>query len=123
MQIHPFLIGFDYIIYMKTPYLDPFWERVKKLIRAHKITQEKFAAYIGVSFNTFKSWLRFNRIPNAYVCHDIAVALGVSVEFLVEGVDGKAMEKREQEALARKTAAGDIKKMARLIRRSAAMIG
>ena len=45
------------------------------------------------------------------------------MEYLVEGVDGKAMENREKTALARKTAAASIKKMARLIGKNADVIG
>ena len=103
--------------------IDPFWERVKKLIRAHKTTQEKFSTYIGVNYATFKCWLYFNRIPDAYTCCDIAEALGVSVEYLVRGIDGKAMENREREALVRKTAAAQIKKMSIIINKSAGLIG
>jgi len=112
-----------YIIYVRTLDVDPFWERVKKLIRAHKISQEKFSAYIGISFNTLKTWLKFNRIPDAYTAHDIAVSLGVSVEYLVTGEDGKAMEIREKEAIDRKTAAADIKKLALQIKKNASVIG
>jgi len=56
----------------------PFWDRTKKLIRAHKISQEKFAAYIGINFNTFKTWLYYRRIPDAITACDMADALGVS---------------------------------------------
>jgi len=103
--------------------IDPFWERAKKLIRAHKITQNEFSAYIGVNYATFKCWLYFNRIPDAYTCCDIAEALGVSVEYLVRGKDGKAMEDREKDALVRKTAAAQIKKMSGIIRKNAGLIG
>ena len=108
---------------MKVLNVDPFWERVKQLTKAHKISLEKFAGYIGISHNTLKGWIRFNRIPNAYTAHDIAVALGVSVEYLVTGIDGKASESREREALTRKTAAAEIKKMTRLIKKNAKLIG
>ena len=108
---------------MSTKTTDPFWERVKKLMRAHKISQKEFSAYIDVSLPTFKCWIHNNRIPNAYTSCDIAEALGVSVEFLVRGVDGKAMENREKEALIRKTAAAEIKKMSKIIRKNARLIG
>ena len=108
---------------MKILDVDPFWERVKKLARAHKISLEKLAGYVDVSHNTFKGWMQHNRIPDAYTAYDIAVALGVTVEFLVIGADGKASENREREALARKTAAAEIKKMSRLIKKNAKLIG
>jgi len=103
--------------------VDPFWERVKRLMKAHKISQKEFSAYIGVSFQTLRCWLHYNRIPDAYTSCDIAEALGVSVEFLVRGVDGKAMENREKEALIRKAAAAEIGKMSKIIRKNARLIG
>ena len=108
---------------MSTSSVDPFWQRVKKLIRAHKLTQEKLASQINISYNTFKGWLQYNRIPDAYTAYDIAVALGVTVEYLVEGVDGKAKEIREKKLITRKAAAANIKKMAIQIRKNAGLIG
>ena len=48
-------------------------------------------------------------IPDADSACDIADSLGVSVEYLVSGTEGKAMENREKECLTRKIAAQDIK--------------
>lgn len=107
---------------MDTEKTDPFWERVKKLIKAHKITQEKFSEYIYIPFNTLKTWLRYNRIPDAYTTCDIAEALGVSVEYLVRGEDGKALEIRVKETQTRKTAAAEIRKMTSIIREKARLI-
>ena len=107
---------------MEAKYIDPFWKRVKKLIRANKISQEKFAASIDLSYNTLKTWLSFNRIPDAYTTCDIAHALGVSVEYLIKGTDYKAIEKRKKEIFIRKTAAKEIKKMAFLINKNAGLI-
>jgi len=108
---------------MRISEADPFWERAIKLMRAHKISQEKFAVYIGINHNTLKSWIHFSRIPDAYTASDIADALGVSVEYLVKGVDGQAAGEREKETLVRKNAAADIKKMLRRIKKSTALIG
>lgn len=94
----------------------PFWERTKNLIRAHKISQEKFAAYIGISFNTFKCWICHNRIPDAITACDIADALGVPLEYLVRGNNSKEKE-REKRVLGRKTAAIGIRKLAKKIER------
>jgi transcriptional regulator with XRE-family HTH domain len=93
---------------------DSFWGRVKILIRAHKISQEKFAAYIGVSFGTFKNWLRFNRLPDIYTAYDIADALGVPIDYLVRGKDKIriSLKNREKNVYLRKTAIANIKKMA-----------
>ena len=102
---------------------DLFWEQIKKLIKAHKITQKKFADYIGINYNTFKNWMCYGIIPDVYSAFDIAVALGVSVEFLVTGCDGETTQNREKETLARKNAARDIRKMALKIGKDAELIG
>ena len=118
-----FFSGFGYILDMRTSNVDPFWERVKRLIRAHKISQKKFASYINMSYDTLRSWLKFNRIPDVYTACDIADALGVSMEYLVRGTDGKAAEGRERQVIKRKTAAADIKKLALKIKKDACLIG
>jgi len=100
-----------------------FWDRVKKLVKAHKITYAEFAKYIGISHNTFKGWISNNRIPDAYTTFDISTALGVTVEYLVTGTDGRASKNREKEAFERKTAAAEILKMALRIGKNARLIG
>ena len=101
----------------------PFWERAKKLIRAHKISQEKFAACVGINFSTFRNWMCYGVLPDVNSAYRIAVALGVSVEFLVTGNDGEAQRVRELDTLSRKIAAANIKKLARKINKDAALIG
>jgi transcriptional regulator with XRE-family HTH domain len=93
---------------------DPFWGRVKILIRAHKISREKFAAYIGISYDTFRNWIRYNRLPDIYTACDIADALGVSVDYLARGKDGTdiSLENRKKAVYLRKTVIANIKKMA-----------
>jgi transcriptional regulator with XRE-family HTH domain len=83
-------------------------------MRAHKISREKFAAYIGVSFGTLKNWLGYNRLPDIYTACDIADALGVSVDYLARGKDGAriSLENRKKIIYLRKTAIANIKKMA-----------
>jgi transcriptional regulator with XRE-family HTH domain len=108
---------------MRIPKQLPFWERAKILIRAHKISQEKFAAYVGVSFGTFKHWICYGLLPDVETAVNIADALGVSVEFLVRGTGGKSLENRKEEAFIRKTAARAIKEMASKIEESAGLIG
>ena len=89
----------------------PFWERVKKQIRAHKISQEKLASRLGINYYTFRSWIYYNRIPDIVTGLYMAAALGVTVEYLATGHDGKIMEIREKQTLERKNAAGKIKKL------------
>jgi len=96
---------------------------VKKLIKVHKVSQKEFSEYIGVHYNTVKSWIYFNRIPDADTAYDIASALGVSVEYLVRGNDGEAVKNRQMETLSRKTAAQNIMKMVKKIEKNVAVIG
>jgi transcriptional regulator with XRE-family HTH domain len=108
---------------MRTTKQLPFWERAKILIRAHKISQEKFAAYVGVNLSTLKYWICYGLLPDVEIAINIADALGVSVEFLVRGTDGKSLENRKAETLLRKNAAKAIKAMAQKIEESASLIG
>ena len=108
---------------MRAKLLIPLWVRTKKLIKSHKITQEKFAKYAGINFYTFRNWLHYGILPDINSGYKIATALGVSMEYLVTGADGKAAKKREKETAKRKTAAAKIKKMVLQIERNAAIIG
>ena len=108
---------------MKDSTDNSFWGRVKKLIKAHKISQEKFAAYIGVSFGTLKNWLLFDRIPDIVTGCDIADALGVSVYVLARGENRKSRKNRERSIRLRKNAAANIRKMALKIEKDAELIG
>jgi len=108
---------------MRTKLLITFWVRAKSLIRSHKITQEKFAKYAGINFYTFRNWLHYGILPDVVSGYKIATALGVSMEYLVTGVDGKAVKRREKETAKRKIATAKIKKMASLIEKNAKIIG
>jgi transcriptional regulator with XRE-family HTH domain len=101
----------------------PFWERTKSLIKSHKITQEKFANYIGINFYTFRSWLYYGIIPDVNSAYRIATALGVSMEYLVAGNDDTSVKMREKQTLNRKTAAAKIKKLALQIGKDVGTIG
>jgi transcriptional regulator with XRE-family HTH domain len=99
-----------------------FWARVRQLIKAHKITQKKFAAYIGVPVNTLKGWIYFNRIPDAVTACGIAESLEVRVEYLVRGSGGKDTEEHVRRLSERKEAAARIKKLALKIAEEAGQI-
>ncbi|MCL1817770.1 MAG: helix-turn-helix domain-containing protein, partial [Spirochaetaceae bacterium] len=88
-----------------------FWERVKRLLAAHKTTQREFAAYIDVSLGTLQGWLYHKRIPKASYSCRIAEALGVSVEYLYRGKDGGTVEKSITETGVRKEASAAIDKL------------
>jgi len=90
---------------------DPFWTRTLELIKAHKLSRAKFAAHIGVSYDTFRNWIYRNRIPIAYDACNIAESLGVSVEYLVRGKDGMANELRMKQVEKRKKLNAALKKL------------
>jgi len=78
---------------MRRPLKIPFWERVKFIIRAQKITQREFAARIKLKYSTMKFWMCYGLSPDADTACDIADALGVPVEYLVKG---KRISKRKK---------------------------
>jgi len=66
-----------------------FWKRVCDEIKARKISRKKFAESVDIPYNTFKSWLYYNRSIEVGTAYDIAVALGVSLEYLINGYGRK----------------------------------
>jgi len=71
---------------MRTPIKHPFWERVKGLLRARKMTQKEFAVQIEINYSTLKFWLCYGYSPDFDTACEIAKVLGVSVEYLAKGV-------------------------------------
>jgi transcriptional regulator with XRE-family HTH domain len=64
---------------------DAFWDHVKPLIKAQKITQESLAKNLDIPFGTFQGWIARHTLPDVVSAYRIAQALGVSVEYLVTG--------------------------------------
>ena len=94
-----------------------FWNRVKILIKAHKLSQADFAKRLGLSPSTFYGWMHHKRIPDLETALYMAASLGVSAEYLAFGKDGIVMQIRAQQAEERKAAAARIKKLNREIRK------
>jgi len=94
---------------------DPFWVRTRYLLKTHKISQHKFAGYIGIPPGTLWNWIYRNLIPDAKTACDIAESLGVTVEFLVRGTDDINLQDRILRTQKRKTAAIEIKKLVKKI--------
>lgn len=63
-----------------------FWERLESTVDA-KIERKRLMADIGVAPNSLTTWKKRRTYPAADVAVAIARALGVTVEWLVEGVD------------------------------------
>ena len=64
---------------------DNFWGRVKPLIKAHKMTQKQFAEYLGVPVHTLYGWIKYDRIPDTSTAYNMAVVLGVTLNYLLGG--------------------------------------
>ncbi len=77
------------------------WERVKRLIKEQNTTQEWLARKIGpdgIPSQTLRRWIAHNVMCNADQAFDIAKALGVSVEYLLTGIDSQDPWLRENRA-------------------------
>ena len=85
--------------------MDTFWGRVKPLIKAHKMTQKQFAEYRGISLNTLYGWIRYERIPDTSTAYEMAVVLGVTLNYLLGGREAEIAEWRLKELTARDAAA------------------
>ena len=81
-----------------------FWGRAKPLIKTHNMTQKQFADFLGIPYETFKGWLRFDRVPDLSTAYSIAYALGVTLDYLFSGKDRDIAAKRLWEIEARKAA-------------------
>ncbi len=63
-----------------------FWRRVRSLL-TQDLNQAWLCKEIGVSAGTFSNWIARDSDPRASKAHAIASALGVSVEYLLTGLD------------------------------------
>ena len=88
-----------------------FWNRVKALIKAHKITQGKFSEYIGIPRSTFYDWMRFSTAPDIITAYRISTALGTNLEYLITGENGQNEKTRIEQTDSRKTTETEIKKL------------
>ena len=86
-----------------------FWGRVKPLIKAHKMTQRQFAEHMGISSHTFNGWVRYERIPDTGTAYEMAVVLGVTLNYLLGGKEAEIADWRLKELSAREAAARILK--------------
>jgi len=68
-----------------------FWKRVNTEIKTRRLSRKKFAESLDIPYNTFKSWLYYDRSVEVGTAHDIAKALGVSLEYLITGHELREM--------------------------------
>jgi len=97
--------------------IDDFWKRVHEELKAHKISRKKFAEFINVPYSTFNSWLKNGRSLEVYTAYNIASALGVNLEYLLTGIDGKNAEERLKQTEERKTVKTSMEKLIRKMRK------
>jgi transcriptional regulator with XRE-family HTH domain len=64
-----------------------FYERVKKLAKANKVTIETAVGQAGLSLASYNAYRRHENFPRADEAQKIAAALGTTVEYLVTGKD------------------------------------
>ena len=93
----------DFFVYYSMETFN-FWKRVKALLKIHKISQAKFAEYINIPVSTFYSWIRHSRSPEIMTAYNIAMALGVPLEYLITGEDGKGVKIHLEQTETRKSA-------------------
>jgi len=91
--------------------IENFWERVRDQIKAHKINLRIFAEYIGIPVSTLYGWIHHNRSVEVITAYNIATALGVSLEYLLTGADGKSTEERMKQTEIRKNTEARMKKL------------
>ena len=85
-----------------------FWKRVKTIIKAHNVSQEKFAAHIGIPLATLKGWMYHNRVPDVETAYVIAAALGVTLDYLVFGKENDTIQEEKKRRSAVKEAAARL---------------
>jgi transcriptional regulator with XRE-family HTH domain len=64
-----------------------FYERVKKLAKANKMTIETAVGQAGLSLASYNAYRRHENLPRADEAQKIAATLGTSVEYLVSGIE------------------------------------
>ena len=85
------------------------------------MTQKQFAEYMGISAHTFSGWIRHKRIPDTGTAYEMAVVLGVTLNYLLGGREAEIADWRFKELAARDTA-GKILKLADQIQKEVSKI-
>lgn len=67
--------------------MSDFWNNVKTLLRAKKITQSQLAEMAEIPYRTMTTQINKGTLPDAVQSVAIAKALGTTVEYLVTGED------------------------------------
>jgi transcriptional regulator with XRE-family HTH domain len=70
-----------------------FYERVKRLAKANKMTIETTVGKAGLSLASYNAYRRHENLPRADEAQNIAFALGTTVEYLLTGKEPDASRK------------------------------
>lgn len=65
-----------------------FYERLKVLMEQSGTTQKELVG-LGINKNSFKYWEKHGNVPNVRILETLAKHFGVSVEFLMTGIDNR----------------------------------
>ena len=98
-----------------------FWKRAKPLIKAHNMTQRQFAERLGISFNTLQGWIKYERVPETSMAYCLAIALGVTLDYLLGGKERDITRARLVELEARRKAAKIVKLAEEILKESKGM--
>ena len=79
--------------------INAFWHRVKTLIREKAVTQDVAAKAVGLSPNTFRSWMSKGMIPPLSYAYRFARYFGVSLEYLINGKVTRKTRQRNNEKI------------------------
>ena len=69
------------------------------------MTYKQFAEHMGIPLDTLKGWIRYERIPDTGTAYEIAVVLGVTLNYLLGGKEAEIADWRLKELTARDAAA------------------
>lgn len=70
-----------------------FAHRLMSILDAQEMSQSQLATALGVSRSTITGWIRHQKLPDAYLIHDLCVALQCSADWLLGLAQGA--EKRD----------------------------
>lgn len=76
-----------------------FWERVNRLCKTTKVTQEKLCTDLGFNIGSYKNRIVRSIAPDVFDAQKIAFYFGVSVEFLVTGKDFNTLSEDRSELI------------------------
>ena len=93
-----------------------FWSRARPIIKAQNMTLKQYAQYMGISVNTLYGWIKHDRVPELSMAYNIAVTLGVNLDYLFGSRETTLAKARLKELAARRSAAQALKLAKRLIK-------